>query len=78
MIHMADEKLDCTGLICPRPLFETIKRLKRMQVGQTLEVVGDYPMSLPEITEAMPKQGQEVLSVEQEGAVWRITIRKMR
>lgn len=75
---MADEVVDCMGLICPRPLFETIKRLKRMQVGQTLEVFGDYPLSLPEITENMERQGQELVAVLNEGGTWRITIRKTR
>lgn len=75
---MADEVVDCMGLICPRPLFETIKRLKRMQVGQTLEVFGDYPLSLPEITENMERQGHELVAVLNEGGTWRITIRKTR
>ncbi|KAF5067284.1 putative sulfur carrier protein [anaerobic digester metagenome] len=75
---MADELVDCMGLICPRPLFETIKRLKRMQAGQTLEVFGDYPLSLPEITENMEKQGQELVSVTNEGGVWRIVIKKLK
>jgi TusA-related sulfurtransferase len=75
---MADEVVDCMGLICPRPLFETIKRLKRMRAGQTLEVFGDYPLSLPEITESMEKQGQELVSVTNEGGVWRIVIRKVK
>ena len=75
---MADETLDCMGLICPRPLFETMKRLKRMEVGKTIEVTGDYPPSIPEITEAMSKRGQEVLSVKDERGVWQIVIRKVK
>lgn len=75
---MADEQLDCKGLICPRPLFETIKRLKRMQVGQTLEVEGDYQLSLPEITEAMTKQGQEIVASSMTHGIWHITIRKVK
>jgi tRNA 2-thiouridine synthesizing protein A len=75
---MADETLNCMGLICPRPLFETMKRLKRMEIGKTIEVIGDYPPSVPEITEAMNKRGQEVLSVKDEGDVWQIMIRKVK
>jgi tRNA 2-thiouridine synthesizing protein A len=75
---MADETQDCMGMICPRPLFETLKRLKRMSVGQTIEVIGDYPPSVPEITDMMRKQGQEVVSVRQDGPVWRIVIKKTR
>jgi TusA-related sulfurtransferase len=75
---MADEILDCKGLICPRPLFETLKKLKRMEVGKTIEVIGDYPFSKSEITETMEKQGQEVVSVTEEGGIWRIVIGKKR
>jgi tRNA 2-thiouridine synthesizing protein A len=76
--NMADEQLDCKGLICPRPLFETIKRLKRMQIGQMLDVVGDYQLSLPEITDAMLKQGQEIVAISNEAGIWRIIIKKVR
>jgi len=66
------------GLVCPRPLFETLKRLKRMSVGQTIEVFGDYPPSVPEITDMMIKQGQEVVSANHDGPVWHIVIRKTK
>jgi TusA-related sulfurtransferase len=49
-----------------------------MSVGQTIEVIGDYPPSVPEITDMMRKQGQEVVSVRQDGPVWRIVIKKTR
>jgi len=75
---MADETLDCKGLICPRPLFETLKRLKKMDVGKTLEVIFDYPLSKEEIPETVSKQGHEVISMTEENYVWRITIRKMK
>jgi len=75
---MADETLDCKGLICPRPLFETLKRLKKMDVGKTIEVLGDYPFSKSEITETMEKLGQEVVTVSEEGGIWQIVIRKRR
>jgi tRNA 2-thiouridine synthesizing protein A len=75
---MVDETLDCKGLICPRPLFETLKRLKKMEMGKTIEVIGDYPFSKSEITEAMEKMGQEVVMVSEEGSIWQIVIRKRR
>ncbi|MDD1743222.1 MAG: sulfurtransferase TusA family protein [Methanomassiliicoccales archaeon] len=78
MIPLADERLDCMGLVCPRPLFETLKRLKRMSIGQTIEVVGDYPPSVPEITDMMRKQGQEIVSTANDGQVWHMIIRKTK
>jgi TusA-related sulfurtransferase len=78
MIPLADERIDCMGLVCPRPLFETLKRLKRMYIGQTVEIVGDYPPSVPEITDMMRKQGQEIVSTVSDGQVWHIIIRKTK
>jgi TusA-related sulfurtransferase len=75
---MADETLDCMGMVCPRPLFETIKRMKRMEVGRTILVTGDYPLSLAEIKEHMLKTGHEVVSEGRDGQIWRIEIRKRR
>jgi TusA-related sulfurtransferase len=78
VLTLADETIDCLGLVCPRPLFETLKRLKRMTVGQTIEVFGDYPPSVPEITDMMKKQGQEIVSINNDGTVWHIVIRKSK
>lgn len=75
---MADETVDCMGMICPRPLFETLKRMKRMEIGRTVEVVGDYPLSLSEIREHMEKHGQQVMSESVEGNIWHIIIRKLK
>ncbi len=75
---MADETVDCMGMVCPRPLFETLKRMKRMAVGTTVEVVGDYPLSLVEIKEHMEKNGQEVVSSSDDGKAWHIVIRKVK
>ena len=36
---MADETLDCKGMVCPMPIVKTSKAAKVMDSGQTLEVV---------------------------------------
>jgi len=73
---MADETIDVKGLTCPRPLVETKKKLKTMQMGKTLDIVGDHGPSKKEIPEMMMEQGQEILYVKDEGKGWRIGIRK--
>ena len=35
---MLDLKLNCVGMVCPKPLLETKKFLKTMQSGQVVEV----------------------------------------
>jgi len=73
---MADETLDVKGLSCPRPLVETQKKLRKMEVGKTLEIIGDHGPSKTEIPNAMKSLGQEILSVTEEGKVWHIIIKK--
>jgi TusA-related sulfurtransferase len=75
---MADEVIDVKGLTCPAPLVETRKKLKRMEIGQTLEVIGDHGPSKKEVPEMMEEQGQEIVSITDEGGVWHVTIKKTK
>jgi len=73
---MADESIDTRGLTCPRPLVETKKKLKRMEIGKTLEVTGDHMPSKKEVPEMMEEQGHEILSIKEIDGVWTVLIRK--
>jgi tRNA 2-thiouridine synthesizing protein A len=75
---MADEILDVKGLQCPQPLVETQKKLRKMEVGKTLEVIGDHGPSKKEIPETMKTQGHEILSVTEQNGVWHVVIKKMK
>jgi tRNA 2-thiouridine synthesizing protein A len=74
---MADETIEVKGLTCPQPLIETQKKLRKMEVGKTLEVIGDHGPSKKKIPEAMQKQGQQVLSLEEKNGLWHIKIKKI-
>lgn len=74
---MTDEvRISTTGLNCPKPLIETRKALKKMETGQILIVEGDHAISRKEIPQAIKDTGDEVLSIEDEGKNWIITIKK--
>ena len=73
---MADEVLDVKGLTCPAPLVEARKKLNKMQVGQTLEVVGDHGPSKKEVPEVMEDLGHEIVSVKDQGGVWHVIVKK--
>jgi TusA-related sulfurtransferase len=75
---MADETLDVKGMTCPRPLVETQKKLRKMEIGKTLEVVGDHGPSKKEIPETMEKVGQQVLSIDEKDGLWHIVIKKVK
>lgn len=72
-----DVSIDTRGLMCPQPLVETRKKLRKMQRGEVLEVIGDHGTSKKEIPLAMQQTGEEVLLVEDRpDGTWRILIKK--
>ncbi|MGB6873024.1 MAG: sulfurtransferase TusA family protein [Dehalococcoidia bacterium] len=73
---MAEIKVDCTGEICPIPLVETRKALRRAKEGDIVEVIGTHPASKKEIPMAVKALGLELIDVQEEGGMWKIRIRK--
>jgi len=72
-----DYTLDMRGEVCPVPDVETRRKLKSMKSGEVLEVLIDYPLSKERIPASAPKEGGEVLSIEETGpSEWRILIKK--
>ena len=37
----AVHKLDCVGLYCPMPIYETSKKIEELKTGEVLEVIAD-------------------------------------
>ena len=60
-----DKTLDVKGKICPYPDMDTMTTLKKMEKGQILEVLLDYPLSVERIPRNLKKQKHKLLSVEQ-------------
>ncbi|MFP3976224.1 MAG: sulfurtransferase TusA family protein [Dehalococcoidia bacterium] len=59
-----DETLDVKGEICPNPDVKTMKTLEKMEKGQVLEVLVDYPMSVERIPQNAENRKHKVLKVE--------------
>jgi len=72
----ADQRLDCVGLYCPMPIYETKKKIEQLKPGEILEVVADdkgIKLDMPAWCEAT---GHEFLGVEEEGGEIRVYVRK--
>jgi tRNA 2-thiouridine synthesizing protein A len=78
MTIKADKKLDCIGLFCPEPVFNTRLQLDQMEIGETLEVIADDPAAKSDIEKLSKNLGQEVLKSVQEGEVTRIVLKKVK
>ena len=61
-----DEDLDCTGLYCPTPIFETRKKIDSMQSGSILKIIADDPAAEADIPSWAKATGNEVLSMIKE------------
>jgi TusA-related sulfurtransferase len=57
--------LDVCGEICPYPDVKTMATLKKMEKGEILEVLLDYPLSVERLPRSAGKWGHKVLTVEQ-------------
>jgi len=71
-----DTRITTVGMNCPKPLIETRKALRKLETGQVLVVEGDHKISRDEIPQAMEDTGDEIVSIEDKGPNWVITIRK--
>ena len=70
-----DKTLDVRGEICPNPDVRTMTMLEKMEKGQILEVLVDYPLSVERIPRNVENRKHKVLGVEQvEGPEHRILI----
>ena len=74
----ADKSLDCLGLFCPEPVFNTRLQLDEMKIGETLEVTADDPAAKSDIENLAKNLGDEVLESKQEEGVTRIVIKKLK
>ena len=67
----ADEKkkkiLDCSGFCCSLPLIESRTELDKMETGQILEVVANYPSIEEDMNALTRNEGIELVCKWKEG-----------
>lgn len=70
------QTLDCIGLFCPEPLYQTRKNMDSLEKGEVLEVLADDPTAAEDIPRFAKRAGHEVISSENTDGQLRILIRK--
>lgn len=70
--------LDCMGLYCPEPLFQTREQIDSIAVGDILEVLADDPAAEEDIKRLAKRTGNEVVHFENTGGKLRFLIKKMQ
>ncbi len=74
----ADQVLDCTGLACPLPVVKTSQAIKKIELGQVLELLATDPGVEPDMKAWSGRTGNELLSIGREGDVFHVLIRRAK
>jgi tRNA 2-thiouridine synthesizing protein A len=74
----ADVTLDCLGLYCPMPIYETSKKIKELEIGQVLEVVADDPGIKGDMPAWCKSTGQEFLGIEEDSGEYRTYVKRVK
>ncbi len=70
--------LDCLGLYCPQPLFQTRESIDGIAIGEVLEVITDDPAAEEDIKRFAKRTGHEIMFFEREGDTLRFLIKKVK
>ena len=71
-----DETLDCSGLLCPLPVYKAARVLVRLEPGQKLALVTTDPGALQDIPAMTRQRGDTLLAVEERDGLQRFVIQK--
>lgn len=78
MPAVAAKKIDCVGLFCPVPILRTRDALRRLAVGELLEVTADDPAAPADMQSWTARTGHALVKFEKHGLVFRFVVRKTR
>jgi len=70
------ETLDMTGYFCPEPVIRVNEAIGEVEVGEVLELLADDPSSKPDIQSWTKRTGHELISIEEDGGVFRFLVRR--
>jgi TusA-related sulfurtransferase len=70
------ETLDCKGMMCPMPIVELTKKMKKMKSGEVLEMLSDDVGSKEDVPAWAKKTGNELLETKEDGGVFHYKVMK--
>ena len=75
-IQKPQQTLDCMGLYCPIPLFQTRSEMDKLAVGEVLEVLSDDPAAEEDLKRFSKRTGHKILKLEKKDNCLRFLIKK--
>lgn len=70
------ETLDCSGLLCPLPVYKAAIVLNRLDTGEVLELVTTDPGSLQDIPAMARQRGDAIVDISEDGKTQRFLVKK--
>ncbi|MFW6128824.1 MAG: sulfurtransferase TusA family protein [Candidatus Aminicenantaceae bacterium] len=72
------KSLDCIGLFCPEPLFQTRENIDSIEIGEILEVLADDPAAEEDIKRFAKRTGHKIIKFEKRNETIRFLIKKTK
>ncbi len=72
----ADMVLDCKGLLCPMPVVKTSAAIRKIEVGQVLEMVATDPGAPPDMEAWARQTGHELIDQTAANGEYRFWFRR--
>ena len=72
----AKKTLDCIGLYCPEPLFQTREHMDSLKEGEILEVLADDPAAEEDLKRFAKRTNNEIVKFENNQGNLRFFIKK--
>lgn len=73
-----DMELDLQGMLCPIPVVKLAQAVKKVELGQVISAVATDPGVLGDIPSWCKTSGNELISLEREGKLFRFTVRRQK
>lgn len=74
----ADATLDCVGLYCPMPVYNTANKLKELKPGQVLEILASDEGIKTDAPAWCKATGNELLGIEEKEGEYKVYIKKSK
>ena len=78
MSSQPNRTLDCLGLFCPEPVFQTRMEIDKLEIGETLEVLADDPAAEEDIKRLTKALGQELIEFKKQNGKLRFVIKRIK
>ncbi len=75
---MVDYELDAIGMRCPIPVVHTKRIIKKMNIGETLEIRADDPGAKEDIPALLNKIGCNLENLSEEGNILTFLVKKSK